>query len=271
VPELSQLVDNAALTPQTTVDAPLGGVTVDPFTCTGAVQPGVDTVYDGSGSTGFAGQVLSDASQDHKVIQSIASFPSETEAKAFFDKQVAGWQARKFTDVSVTIGGSTSPGTVAVAANTEGTGNVFIFPPAGGPGRQCEHVMTPRKNVVDDVRVCAPNVGSMGWTLARDIGQKITGQRESRRSPLGPDRGRRLPSGGNGVRRPRAAAGRGRSNWDGACTGRAGPSGSPCFRSPGGVIRSRRWPWAVCGSVSRSGTRVWSRRICGSAVASSTS
>jgi hypothetical protein len=177
VPELSQIADNATLTPQTTVDAPFGGVTIAPDNCTGTVMPGVDAIYNGSGSTGFAGQVLADASQDHKVIQSIASFATEADAKAFFDKQVAGWQACKFTDVTSTIGGSSSGGTIGVVANTEGTANVFIFPPAGGAGRQCEHAMTPRKNVVVDVRVCAPSVGSMGWTLARDIGQKITGQR----------------------------------------------------------------------------------------------
>jgi hypothetical protein len=37
--------------------------------------------------------------------------------------------------------------------------------------------MSAHKNLVVDVRVCASNVGSKGWTLARDIGEKITGQR----------------------------------------------------------------------------------------------
>jgi hypothetical protein len=68
-------------------------------------------------------------------------------------------------------------GKVAISANTLGTNNVFIFPPTGSDGRQCQHAMSARKNAVVDVRVCAPSVGSMGWTLARDIGEKITGQR----------------------------------------------------------------------------------------------
>ena len=177
VPEISQLADNATMKPDATVDAPLSGATVDPDHCTGAVMPGLDSVYRGSGFTGFAAQVLSDASQDHKVIQSIASFPSDAEAKAFVDQQFASWQACKYTDITLTIGNSSQNGTTSTSANADGTNNIIIFPPGAGPGRQCQHSMTPRKNVVVDVRVCAPSVGSMGWTLARDIGQKITGQR----------------------------------------------------------------------------------------------
>jgi serine/threonine kinase PknH len=177
VPEISELVGNVAMDPDAIVDAPFGDVLIDPAMCTGAVMPGDHNVYNGSGFTGFAGQVLSDASRDNKVIQSIVSFASEAEAKAFVDKQFADWQACKYTDVTSTIADSVSHGTVAVSANTDGTNNVFIFPAGGAAGRQCQHAMTPRKNVVVDVRVCASSVGSMGWTLARDIGVKITGQR----------------------------------------------------------------------------------------------
>jgi hypothetical protein len=179
VPEISQLVGGATMTPNATFDEPYKEAKVDPFTCTGAVQPGAYTTYNGSGYTGFAGQLLTDVPQENKVLQYIVSFPSDAEAKAFVDKQVAGWEACKFTDVTLSTGGgqAVSNATVGVTANNDGTANVFIFPPAGGAGRQCEHAITPRKNVVVDVRVCAASVGSMGWTLARDIGQKITGQR----------------------------------------------------------------------------------------------
>jgi serine/threonine kinase PknH len=179
VPEINQLIGSATMTPTATFDAPYKDVKVDPFTCTGAVQPGAQATYLGTGFTGFAGQLLTDAPQENKVLQYIASFPSDAEAKAFVDKQVAEWEACKFTDVTLSTGGgqAVSEGTVSVTANADGTPSVFIFPPGGGPGRQCQHAMSPRKNVVVDVRVRAPSVGSMGWTLARDIGQKITGQR----------------------------------------------------------------------------------------------
>jgi hypothetical protein len=177
VADVTQLADNAMMTPQTTQSSPLGGAIVTPDSCTGAVMPGLDSVYRGAGFTGFAVQVLSNEPQNIAVIQSLASFPSEAEAQSFVDGQFADWQACKYTDVTVTIGSSTSRGKVAISANTLGTNNVFIFPPTGGDGRQCQHAMSARKNLVVDVRACAPSVGSMGWTLARDIGEKITGQR----------------------------------------------------------------------------------------------
>lgn len=176
MPEISQLVDNAVMTPKGIVAAPFIGATVDPDICTGAVNPGLDTVYRGSGFTGFAGQVLTDA-EDHNVIQSIASFSSDTAAQAFADRQFADWQACKYTDITSTVGSSTEHGTTSTSANVDGTYTIFIFPPGAGPGRQCQRAMSPRKNVVVDVRVCADSVGSMGWTLARDIGEKITGER----------------------------------------------------------------------------------------------
>jgi serine/threonine kinase PknH len=177
VADVTQLADNAMMTPQATQTSPLGGAIVVPDSCTGAVMPGLDSVYRGAGFTGFAVQVLSNEPRNVAVIQSLASFPSEAEAQSFVDGQFADWQACKYTDVTVTIGSSTSEGKVAISANTLGTNNVFIFPPTGTDGRQCQHAMSARKNAVVDVRVCAPSVGSMGWTLARDIGEKITGQR----------------------------------------------------------------------------------------------
>jgi hypothetical protein len=177
VPEVSQIADNAAMTPRPIENKPFSGITVDPFTCSGALTPGIDVVYNGSGFTGFVGQNLFDAPQDHKVIQSIASFASPADAQAFFDKQIASWEQCRFTDVTSTIGNDSATAKTGVTANTDGTASILIFPAGGGPGRQCQHAMTPRANVVVDVRVCAPSVGSAGWTLARDIGEKITGQR----------------------------------------------------------------------------------------------
>lgn len=178
VPDVTQLVDNAVLTPTPVQDAPLTGATITPDSCTGAVMPGFDSVYRGSSFTGIAVQGLTNDPQRIGVLQSIASFPSAAEAQSFVDEQFADWQACKYTDITLIVGdGAPQRGTVAISANTLGTNNVFIFPPAGGDGRQCQHAMSARKNAVVDVRVCAPSVGSMGWTLARDIGEGITGQR----------------------------------------------------------------------------------------------
>jgi serine/threonine-protein kinase len=166
------------MTPTAVQDAPLSGAVVDPDGCTGAVMPGSDSVYRGSTFTGIAVQGLTNDPQRVGVIQAIASFPSEADAQSFVDQQFADWQACKYTDITLTVGnGEPQRGKVAISANTLGTNNVFIFPPTGTDGRQCQHAMSARKNLVVDVRVCAPSVSSMGWTLARDIGENITGQR----------------------------------------------------------------------------------------------
>lgn len=56
---------------------------------------------------------------------------------------------------------------------TSGVASIMIMPDTSG--RNCEHAMTQNGNVLVDVRVCAPNVGTKGSTLARDIAQDITG------------------------------------------------------------------------------------------------
>lgn len=174
--DVGQLADNSTLTPTPIEKKPFVGYTVDPTNCTGAVVPGADQVYGGSGFTGFAGQGMYD--DDHKVVQAITSFTTADAAQAFVDQQTVAWQACKYTTITQDAGdGVASRVTLGVTANVEGTTNLLFFPPTGTTGRQCEHSITPRNNVVVDVRVCAPSVGSMGWTLARDIGQQITGVR----------------------------------------------------------------------------------------------
>jgi hypothetical protein len=70
-------------------------------------------------------------------------------------------------------------GTTAVTADIDGTSHMVVLVDAKGgrPEVQCERAITARKNVIVDVRACSPSVGSAGWTIARDIGQKITGER----------------------------------------------------------------------------------------------
>jgi hypothetical protein len=51
---------------------------------------------------------------------------------------------------------------VAADPDTDDASCIFIFPPGGVPGRRGEHAMTPCKNVIVDVRVCALSLGSNG-------------------------------------------------------------------------------------------------------------
>ncbi|WP_029112139.1 sensor domain-containing protein [Mycobacterium sp. URHB0044] len=184
VPEIGQLADNAVMTAVFTIDAPLLGTTVDPFRCGGAVTAANSIVYQGSAYTGFAAQVLSNAASDFKVTQSVASFTSDTAAQEFVDRQFDDWQTCESTNATLnqhrvtqpdgtTTGSETQEATTGSTAVVDGTNSILFF----GPSRECQHAMTPRKNVVVDVRICAASVSSTASTLARDIGEKITAQR----------------------------------------------------------------------------------------------
>jgi hypothetical protein len=180
VADVTQIANNATMTPTLTQDSPLFGVRVDPFECTGAVMTAMNATYGGAG-TAFAVQLLNNGPQNIDAIQALTSFHNEADAKAFVDRQFEDWQSCDDTDVTVTVdgryGGPPQHGVVGQSENTNGSNVVLISPPPGVEGRRCQHVMSARKNVVIDVRFCAPDVLNMALDLDRVIGDKITGQR----------------------------------------------------------------------------------------------
>ena len=159
----------------------ISGITVTPNDCAGAWTPGLSDTYAGSGYTGAALQMVRDPGQNnHQVNQAIVSFADDSAAKAFYDQQVAAWAGCHYQKVTAAAPGVPSvSGTTAVSADTEGTTDMLILVDnwPGGGAIQCQRAITNRTNVVVDVLACSPSVGSAGWTIARDIGQKITGQR----------------------------------------------------------------------------------------------
>ena len=180
VADVTQIANNATMTPTLTQDSPLFGVHVEPFECTGAVMTAMNATYGGAG-TAFAVQLLNNGPENIDAIQALTSFRNEADAKAFVDRQFEDWQSCDDTDVTVTVdgryGGPPQHGVIGHSENTNGSNVVSISPPPGVEGRRCQHVMSARKNVVIDVRVCAPDVRNMGLDLDRAIGDKITGQR----------------------------------------------------------------------------------------------
>lgn len=177
ITEINQLGGNATTTPTPVVAAPFEGALVSPYSCGGAVNPGIDTAYGGSGFTGFAGQILNDEPQHFSAMQSLASFLSTAEAETFVDRQFMNWQQCVNVDITQTVG-SSSPQypKVLSSASTSGINTVAISVPVDSGTRECQRAMSASKNVVVDVRVCAPSADNRGWTLARDIGDKINAQ-----------------------------------------------------------------------------------------------
>lgn len=176
--EAGRVADNQQMTPSAISKEPYDNVNVDPFSCTGAVVPGIEAAYAGSDYTGFAAQNLISDDQKFKVIQAVASFATPEDAQAFVDRQVSAWKQCTYTDVTATVvDGAADQLTTGVVGERDDIASLLIFPPGGGAGRNCERAIAPRNNVVVDVRVCADSVGSAGRTLAGDIAEKITGNR----------------------------------------------------------------------------------------------
>lgn len=155
------------------------GPTVTPANCSGAWTPADGTAYAASGYTGVAAQTVGSAAPGGpEVVQAVVSFPDDQAATTFYDTQVAAWKECAFDTITVT-GSETVTGKSAASGAADGTLTMLIFQrtPDGGDGPQCQRALTVRTNLIVDVRACSPSVGSAGWTIARDIGQKITGRR----------------------------------------------------------------------------------------------
>ncbi|WP_286137599.1 sensor domain-containing protein [Mycobacterium sp. IS-3022] len=170
--QINQRLNTTGMTALPTEHAPLAG-SVTPPHCTGVWAPAYQATYDGSGYTGLAIQGVH-REPSHKVAQAVISFPDAGRAKAFYDKQVADWNACKSTHVRWEYGGNSTELDVGVPATTAGVMTVMLFP-TNSPtaGQQCERDMTVRGNVIVDVRACSPTVGSAGLSIATAIADKI--------------------------------------------------------------------------------------------------
>ena len=170
--QINQRMNTSGMTALPLENAPLAG-TVNPPHCTGVWGPAYQTTYNGSGFTGLVIQGVH-REPAHKVAQAVISFPDPGAAKAFYDKQVADWNACRSSRVTWEFGGNTNDVDVAVPAMTAGVMTVMIVPTnSQTAGQQCERDMALRGNVIVDVRACSPTVGSAGFSIARAIADKI--------------------------------------------------------------------------------------------------
>lgn len=104
-----------------------GDASADPAECVGAVAPGIDTVYDDSGASGFQRASFSDSSTATMVEQVAAEFRSASAARAFVADSREQWQkcAGKRFSVTASSGSLTwdigTPGGTADRVTLENT------------------------------------------------------------------------------------------------------------------------------------------------------
>jgi len=170
----ADLINQRMNTTGMTADPPLAKLlpgSVTPPHCTGAWGPAYEATYQGSRYTGLAIQGF--FQPPIQMVQAVVSFPDAGAAKAFYDRQVADWNACKSTHIRYEGGGVTEAdlGMPSVAA---GIMTLLLVPTtARTEGQQCERNMALRSNVIVDVRACSPTVGSAGFSIANEIAEKI--------------------------------------------------------------------------------------------------
>ncbi|KAB7760663.1 sensor domain-containing protein [Mycolicibacterium mucogenicum] len=165
--DISDLV-GVAMTPEAIFRKPDTKLRVEPIRCLEAVMPALNTIGYYS-RTGFAGQLLHG---DHhaQVVQAVAAFPTDAEAVDFREATTRHW--RSCQNQQATVTGGQAPLTYALD-RVELVDSVASIPVSGmaGDGARvpCQHALGARRNVIIDVRVCAPNVGNKGRDLVAKI------------------------------------------------------------------------------------------------------
>ncbi|MCV7066900.1 sensor domain-containing protein [Mycolicibacterium farcinogenes] len=157
---------------------PFSGLMVTPGAYAGAILPGIDYVYRSANYSGFSGQLLTDEATRTKIMQAVIAFNTETEATRFFNDRFTAWKS--CADITITADGGGTHSTIQTGSisETEGIASISMWPvgdPTGnGATLRCERSMTPRKNVIVDVRVCVKDdATTLGEELARSISQKV--------------------------------------------------------------------------------------------------
>lgn len=151
---------------------PLGG-DVQPPHCTGAWGPAYAATYDGTGFTGLAVGVVA-LGREHRVGQAALAFPDPAAARRIYDKLLADWNACQNTHAVFNYQGAVTEIDIKTPRPIGDINTLMLVPTTSTvPGQQCERGMALRGNVIVDVRVCSPTVGSAGYSITRAIADKV--------------------------------------------------------------------------------------------------
>ena len=167
VSEISELA-GVAMTPEAIFRKPDTKLRVDPTRCLEAVMPALDTISYYS-RTGFAAQLLH-GDQHAQVVQVVASFPTDSDAADFRDGTARQWRSCQHQQATITGGQEAVTYDLDSVDSLDSIASVSMSATAGDGTRvMCQHSLGARRNVIIDVRVCAPSVANKGRELVAKI------------------------------------------------------------------------------------------------------
>jgi len=151
---------------------PFRGLFTEPSACEDAVMPGqASSIY--YSRNGFAAQFLDGAAPHVRALQVVASYPSADDADVARTVAASSWSFCQDKVVTLTIDNDVAVQKTGRIETRDSIMSIPVTPTDGNTVVGCQRAFTAKRNVVIDVRVCAPNVGDMGRQLVSKIAAKL--------------------------------------------------------------------------------------------------
>lgn len=180
-PEVASVYAVPALIEKNSGTDPIGGDSPIPLECRSAWAPAHKETYDPTGFTGVARKTIGDDPPTGLgIAEAVVAYPDAAAATAARDRVVAAWRNCQNIDFTEKLGGRDHDWKTGVVGNNDGVNILLLFsqsPPGSPPNPDnpnCQRAITVARNVVVDVLGCGPGTGNQGFTVTRDIAQKIT-------------------------------------------------------------------------------------------------
>lgn len=160
------------VTPGRIYRQPFRNLFSEPAICMDAVMPGQSSSVNYA-KTGFAAQPLESEQPHVRVLQVVAVFASLDEAKTAYDIAVGRWMFCQDKTVTLTAEHDVAVQKTGRVETRDSITSIAVSKIDGNSTASCQHALMAKRNVVIDVRVCAPNVANMGRELTSTIAAKL--------------------------------------------------------------------------------------------------
>ncbi|MGE5698080.1 MAG: sensor domain-containing protein [Candidatus Sericytochromatia bacterium] len=169
--EINTIMDTSDLEVAESGDGTDDTVDASPPQCHGVIYISGETEYGDSGFKEMRWQAV--ASKNGSVVQSVAKFPSSSEAASFVKDQGETWDTcRKVTITAVSKEDGTTSQYQVRSISTQ-SNKVTALTVVTATDWQCQHLLQAVSSFVLDVSACGPNISDQAEAVASKIAGKI--------------------------------------------------------------------------------------------------
>lgn len=169
--EINTIMDTSDLEVAESGDGTDDTVDASPSECHGVIYIGGETEYGDSGYKEIRWQAV--ASTNGSVVESVAKFPSPSDATAFVTDQGEAWDScRKVTITAVSKEDGTK-NQYQVRSISAQSDKVTALTVVTATDWQCQHLLQAVSSFVLDVSACGPNISDQAETVASKIAGRI--------------------------------------------------------------------------------------------------